>query len=540
MKENNFFKLLIMSRISYRRMIGLGAVVIAASMIKVFLAYIYQHVINNLQFFLSKDILMIFFVVFGIIILAGVLLKVYENQKRLISQEATYNLQKNLLNKKINSSLNYSEKEQTGEWLTRISSDCKILANFYPVTVLGAIKGFVPFLLGLVYGFFVSYKLTIVIILCSFCATFIPKMFIKKIEETQEEKQISDEGVRSHVIECIDKATLIKSYNAIDFFVKKFEIQYDNYSNSSVENAKLNAKIESVNVGIGFMMNTIWMIVGVFMIMNDTLEVGSFVGFMVLSDCFNWPFFELPSLINDFVKAKVSFNRLNEMKYDDKSESMREDVIVAYSSGYNLKNVSFSYDSKKESVINDLNIEINEKFVAIVGESGSGKTTLLKLLSGLYSPSAGFITLKIGENVWSGREISEHVCYVSQNNQVFTDSILENIRYGNVSASDDEVVEAAKLANVDEFVRTLPQGYNTIIGENSDVQLSTGQLQRIALARGMIRNAEVYLLDEVTSALDALNQQTIISNLQLLNKKIIFVTHNIDLIEAAERVIKVC
>ena len=540
MKENNFFKLLIMSRISYRRMIGLGAVVIAASMIKVFLAYIYQHVINNLQFFLSKDILMIFFVVFGIIILAGVLLKVYENQKRLISQEATYNLQKNLLNKKINSSLNYSEKEQTGEWLTRISSDCKILANFYPVTVLGAIKGFVPFLLGLVYGFFVSYKLTIVIILCSFCATFIPKMFIKKIEETQEEKQISDEGVRSHVIECIDKSTLIKSYNAIDFFVKKFEIQYDNYSNSSVENAKLNAKIESVNVGIGFMMNTIWMIVGVFMIMNDTLEVGSFVGFMVLSDCFNWPFFELPSLINDFVKAKVSFNRLNEMKYDDKSESMREDVIVAYSSGYNLKNVSFSYDSKKESVINDLNIEINEKFVAIVGESGSGKTTLLKLLSGLYSPSAGFITLKIGENVWSGREISEHVCYVSQNNQVFTDSILENIRYGNVSASDDEVVEAAKLANVDEFVRTLPQGYNTIIGENSDVQLSTGQLQRIALARGMIRNAEVYLLDEVTSALDALNQQTIISNLQLLNKKIIFVTHNIDLIEAAERVIKVC
>ena len=539
MKENNFFKLLIMSRISYRRMIGLGAVVIAASMIKVFLAYIYQHVINNLQFFLSKDILMIFFVVFGIIILAGVLLKVYENQKRLISQEATYNLQKNLLNKKINSSLNYSEKEQTGEWLTIISSDCKILANFYPVTVLGAIKGFVPFLLGLVYGFFVSYKLTIVIILCSFCATFIPKMFIKKIEETQEEKQISDEGVRSHVIECIDKATLIKSYNAIDFFVKKFEIQYDNYSNSSVENAKLNAKIESVNVGIGFMMNTIWMIVGVFMIMNDTLEVGSFVGFMVLSDCFNWPFFELPSLINDFVKAKVSFNRLNEMKYDDKSESMREDVIVAYSSGYNLKNVSFSYDSKKESVINDLNIEINEKFVAIVGESGSGKTTLLKLLSGLYSPSAGFITLKIGENVWSGREISEHVCYVSQNNQVFTDSILENIRYGNVSASDDEVV-AAKLANVDEFVRTLPQGYNTIIGENSDVQLSTGQLQRIALARGMIRNAEVYLLDEVTSALDALNQQTIISNLQLLNKKIIFVTHNIDLIEAAERVIKVC
>lgn len=206
-------------------------------------------------------------------------------------------------------------------------------------------------------------------------------------------------------------------------------------------------------------------------------------------------------------------------EYDDKTESMREDVVAVYGNGYHLKGVSFSYDSKKESVINDLNAEINENFVAIVGESGSGKTTLLKLLSGLYDPLAGCVILKIGENVWSGREISEHVCYVSQNNQVFTDSILENIRYGNVSASDDEVVEAAKLANVDEFVRTLPQGYNTIIGENSDIQLSTGQLQRIALARGMIRHAEVYLLDEVTSALDALNQQTVISNLQLLNKK---------------------
>jgi len=465
---------------------------------------------------------------------------VYETQKRLISQEATYNLQKNLLNKKINSSLIHSEKEQTGEWLTRISSDCKILANFYPVTVLGGIKGFVPFLLGLVYGFYVSYKLTIVIILCSFCATFIPKRFIKKIEETQEEKQISDEGVRSHVIECINKVALIKSYNAIDFFVKRFEDLYDNYSSSSVENAKLNGKIESVNVGIGFIMNTIWMIVGVFMIMNDSIEVGSFVGFMVLSDCFNWPFFEFPSLVNDFAKAKVSFNRLSENKYYEKSENMREDAIANQNSGYNLKNVSFSYDTKKESVINNLNVEINEEFVAIVGESGSGKTTLLKLLSGLYSPSIGCVTLKVGENVWSGREISEHVCYVSQNNQVFTDSILENIRYGNLRASDDEVIEVAKLANVDEFVRNLPLGYNTIIGENSDVQLSTGQLQRIALARGIIRNADVYLLDEVTSALDALNQQTIISNLQLLNKKIIFVTHNIDLIEAAERVIKVC
>lgn len=540
MKKNSIFKLIGVSKISYLKMIGLAIVVVGASVIKIILAYIYQYVINNIQNLSTNNILLVFGIVLGFIIVSGILLKVYETQKRLMSQEATYNLQKELLDKKMSSSLICVESEQTGEWLTKISSDSKILANFYPLTVLGFVKGIIPFLLALIYGFFVSYRLTMVILLCSFFATFIPNRFIKRIEEKQEKKQISDENVRGNIIDFFNNVALIKSYYAIDFFVEKFEKQYDIYIKSSIENAKLNAKIESLNIGIGFFMNTLWMVVGVFMIMNDTLEIGSFVGFMALSDCFNWPFFDMPSLVNDFAKAKVSFNRLYETKYYKIPVGTHEVAISHDSCRYSLKNVCFSYNAEEMNVINDINLEINEKFVAIVGKSGCGKTTLLKLLSGLYCPTSGTVTLTVGDLVLSGSEISKQICYVSQKNYVFTDTILENIRYGNLNATDDEVEKAAKLANVDEFVKTLPQRYNTVIGENSDVQLSTGQLQRIALARGILRNSDIYLLDEITSALDVLNQQAIIYNLQQLNKNIIFVTHNNDLIKEAHRVIEIC
>lgn len=322
MKGNKILNLVKAFNLSYKKMVGLGVVVVLSSAIKVILAYMYQHIINHIQFLSFHEIAIYFIIILGIIIVSGILLNTYATKRRLIAQEVTYYLQKNLLNKKIYGTLRSVEKEQIGEWLTKISSDCSILADFYPATVLGVVKGIVPFLLGLIYGCIASYQLTIVILFCSFFAIFIPKLFLKRMETKQEEKQVSDEGVRNLVMECFHNVALIQSYQAIPFFINKFEKQYDKFSNHSIENAKLTAKIESVNIGIGFLMNTIWMVAGIFMIMNQSLTIGGFVGFMVLTDAFNWPFFELPSIVNDFAKAKVSFQRLFETKYEKTEEGI--------------------------------------------------------------------------------------------------------------------------------------------------------------------------------------------------------------------------
>ena len=540
MKNNNNSRLINKVCISRKKMIGMGVIATALSIVKMILAFIYQYTIDNIRSLTTKEMIISFGIVVAVIIVAGYLLGIYESQRRIVSQTATYNLQCDILNKKMQSELVDAEKETAGEWLTIVGSDCKILADLYPFTILGIIRGAVPFILAIAYGAITSYRLTAVIILCSFFATLFPKRMVKRIEEKQEEKQANDEGVRGHAIDCINNVALIKSYNAIDFFVKRFEKLYDNYAKSSVENAKIRAKVESVNVGIGFLMNTIWMIIGILMIMEGDLRIGSFIGFMVLSDCYNWPFFELPSLINNLANAKASSVRLSGYNCSEtiKESSNYNTINTDSNARYTLKNVCFRYDLDKPNIINNYSACIGEGVTAIVGESGCGKSTLLKLLSGLYTPLSGSIQLNIGNDRLIGHNISERICFVSQNNQIFTDSVYENIRYGNVDALDSEIEEAARLANVDGDIKELPQGYKTIIGDNSDIKLSTGQLQRIGLARGILRNAEVFLLDEVTSGQDETNQQMIISNLLQLDKTIIIVTHNREMLQIADKVIR--
>ena len=538
-RDRKYSKMLQVCHIPAKSKVVLSITVILAALIKIILAHAYRYSINNILTFSANDMIIVFGSVIILILISGICLKIFETKKRVVAQEITFTLQKELLENKIQASLKSNENEQSGEWNTRVCSDCRILSNFFPVTILGFAKGIVPFLLSILYGLFFSYKLTIVILLCSLLATLIPKIFAEKLEKKQEEKQVNDESVRDHLIDCLEKVALIKAYRANDFFVERFNENYDRYSEAAIENAKASAKIESVNIGIGFLMNTIWMIVGVFMIMNNSLDAGTFVGFMALSDCYNWPFFEMPILVNDYLKEKVSYNRLY---MNNKYEEQEGSYIRASSLNkveYHIKNVCFNYDAETGDVIRDLSMEIGGRLTAIVGESGKGKTTLLKLLAGLFHPSKGSVELTIGDEICTGSEILKYVCYVTQKNYLFTDTVFENVRIGKENATKEEVENAAKLAGADEFIKKLPQGYDTIIGDGSDTQLSVGQMQRISLARGILRNAEIYLLDEVTSGLDTMNQQVVVSNFLKLNKPIILVTHNREMLDSNYRIIEI-
>lgn len=538
-KDGEFRKMFKVCYIPVKSKVILSITVILAALIKVILAHIYRYSINNMLAFSTYKIIIVFAIAIILVFISGICLKIFETKKRVVTQEITFTLQKELLENKIKATLLSNENEQSGEWSTKICSDCKILSNFFPGTVLGFAKGLAPFIFSILFGLFFSYKLTIVIIVCSVLAALIPKFFAEKLEEKQEEKQVNDESVRDYLIDCLEKVALVKAYRANDFFVEKFVENYDRYSEAAIENTKVSAKIESVNIGIGFLMNTIWMIVGVFMIMDNSLDIGTFVGLMALSDCFNWPFFEMPMLINDYLKEKVSYNRLYmDSKYGEQEGSHMQ-IFSIDKVAYQLKNVYFKYGTEMGNVIRDLSIEIDGGLNAIVGESGKGKTTLLKLLSGLYHPSEGVVALTIGGEIYTGSEISKHICYVTQKNYIFTDTVFENVRLGKENATKEEVENAAKLAGADEFIKKLPQGYDTIIGDNSDMQLSVGQRQRISLARGILRNAEIYLLDEVTSGLDAVNQQVVVSNFLKLNRPIILVTHNKEMLDNNYRIIEI-
>jgi ATP-binding cassette subfamily B protein len=208
-----------------------------------------------------------------------------------------------------------------------------------------------------------------------------------------------------------------------------------------------------------------------------------------------------------------------------------------------FENVAFAYPTRLETpALHDFSLRAKpgEK-VAIVGPSGAGKSTVLRLLLRFYDPQSGCICFDgVDLRDVDPKALREHIAIVPQETAVFTDSVLENIRYGRPAASDDEVRAAAEVASADEFIRELPHGYDTLLGANG-MTLSGGQRQRLAIARAVLKDAPVLLLDEATSSLDSHNERLVQQALQRLEegRVTLVIAHRLATVVAADRIVVV-
>lgn len=206
-------------------------------------------------------------------------------------------------------------------------------------------------------------------------------------------------------------------------------------------------------------------------------------------------------------------------------------------------NVEFSYPERADvPVLKNLNLQISEgECVAIVGTSGSGKSTIAALLQRFYEPSRGTISVGLNElRATDVKHLRHHVSVVSQNPHLFDATISENITYGDKSISELDVRKAAKAANAHEFIMTLPQGYDTLVGENASL-VSGGQAQRLQIARALARPSKIMILDECTSALDSTNQAAVLDAIHGAKdgRTVIMVTHKIAVMQQCDRILVV-
>lgn len=446
------------------------------------------------------------------------------------------NIRIELIKKFSNLPMSYFTKHNLSDLSQAIMSDVEAVEHALSHAIprfLGFILFFPLISLLLILG---NMKLGI-IISATIMMNFLFFFFSKEIQEKGLKKHYNKlREISQDIQESIELQQEIKSYSLTQKIKNKL---FDKFEKSEKEQLKSNT-VQLIAVLISSV--SLCIIVAIVILVGTNLYLKNEINILILF-----------SYILATIKLKDSvegiMQNIAEIFYIDSRVKKIKEINnyklqstegISDIKNYSIKfeDVSFSYDERNK-VIENISFEIKENSVnAIIGKSGCGKSTILKLIAKLYDCKSGKI--KVGDidiNCIDTHKLFEKISVVFQEVNLFNDTILENVRIGNINSTDDEVKKACKLANCD-FIENLPQGYKTMIGENG-ARLSGGEKQRLSIARAFLKNAPIILLDEITSSLDIENEKKIQDSLKLLvkNKTVVIISHKLKAIEKVDNII---
>lgn len=346
----------------------------------------------------------------------------------------------------------------------------------------------------------------------------------------------------SDILSGID---VIKMFPGAHGMVEKYVDANAKMSAGTMARFRRMSDIQAVEWASGFLCNIVILLIGVFMSFAGLVDFGTVVAILSLQGMVAYFLNNIGKawgcLTDSLVLADRVYEILDEPPVLERDPADRDGEIddsTVRDSGILIHHAVFSYDGSN-NVLNGIDLVVERgKMAALVGESGGGKSTIVKLLLDFYRLDSGLIGV-LGRplSAYTQEELRKNIAYVPQDAYLFTTSIKENIRYGRLGASDEEVVEAAKRAYAHEFIMSFPDGYDTMVGERGE-SLSGGQRQRIAIARAFIRNAPILLLDEATSALDAESELLVQKGIEDLmgGRTTLVVAHRLSTIEKADMI----
>ena len=435
----------------------------------------------------------------------------------------------------------FYKKNRTGDLMNRISEDVSKVRMYYGPVIMYGTNAIVLFLVIITYMYSVAPQLTVYsLIPLPILSIFIYKISnLINLKSTKVQESLSD--LSSYSQESFSGISILKSFNLQRKIFDKFE----NFAMSSYWNnlslAKIQAWFFPIILFLIGLSNLIVIYIGGREFINGNIEIGVIAEFIIYVNMLTWPV-TLVGWVTSIVKqAEASQKRINEF-LDSKSSLEDGHLSIKDRNSKNIifKNVTFTYQRTGIKVFDSFNLEIEEgKTLGIIGKVGSGKTTLLDLLSRVYDPEKGSI-LYNNKDIRSFKinNLRGLFSYVPQNNFLFSDSIYKNIQFGNPDATNEQVQKAAKLSEIDSEIDKFEKGYRTILGERG-ITLSGGQIQRISIARSLIKDSALYLFDDCFSSLDTDTEERLINNLKnrLKNKSVVIVSHRVSCIKHSDKII---
>lgn len=421
-----------------------------------------------------------------------------------VAQKVSYNLRKEISLKINKMPLKYFDKMSHGEVLSRVTNDVDTVSNTLNQSLSQIFTSITTLIGVLIMMLSISGTMTLAAIIVVPLSGILISFVVKKSQKYFKEQQSYLGHVNGHVEEIYSGHTIVKAFNGEEKSVEEFNELNDTLYSSAWKSQFLSGMMMPIMTFIGNIGYVIVTILGGYLVIKNSIKVGDIQSFIQYIRSFNQPIAQAAQIANVLQSTAAAAERVFEfLEEKEEADLATSPIDVEDLKGeVTFKNVHFGYNEDK-IIINDFSSKVKPgQRIAIVGPTGAGKTTIVKLLMRFYELNSGEILVdNYNINEFKRSDLRKAFGMVLQDTWLFNGSIMENIRYGNLNASDEEVINAAKAAHVHHFVKTLPDGYNMELNEDAS-NVSQGQKQLLTIARAILADPKILILDEATSSVD--------------------------------------
>jgi len=469
------------------------------------IAYLLDPAIEKI--FIEKNKTLILLIPFAIIIAfstKGFSLYVAKSILISVGAEIRKKIQKQIFKSIVSSDLETMDKKHSGKYTAHLTTDVSMIETLVTDTILLITKDSLTLLGLLSVMFYQNWRLALFALIMIPLASLAAKSLGKRMGKISTQTMETYGSVLTYLLEIFKNHKIIKIFQRENYENQRAEKHFEEFKNRSVKITKVMIRTAPIMETLtGLMIGGLIYFAGS-LVMKDQLSINNFFSFLAAMMLSYQPVRSLATLNIGIQQGISSAKRILPIIDSELIDENSGKEIILSKGSIEFRDVSFKYANKEKYILQNINLKIDGgKFTSLVGHTGAGKTTIMNLIPRFYEPIKGEIKIDDQSiNDFSFESIRKNISLVSQDTSLFDDTIKNNIKYSYLDATDDEIFHASKLSYCDEFISKMPNGYETVIGENG-VRLSGGEKQRLSIARAMLKESKIILLDEATSSLDS-------------------------------------
>ena len=477
--------------------------------------------------------------VIGLVFVQGVFVYWSDFLMERVGNKLSFQVRNELYGKIINAPLGILTKQHSGDVMTRVTEDVRILQQAVAATA-SIMRAVIKVMLFLSAMFYKNIQMTVLSLIILPLIAYLISRIGNRVRQASTEIQERSSDIYTQLKETLSGINIIKSFTAENVEKERFQSTTSNQYNSAIRRARFASLLPPVIDWMAAIGSASVFGLGCWQVIDGRLDIGWFAGYILMVGLMYKPMKTIGGVNNVLQQSVASAERVFHVADFDEEKNYsinRKNKLKNVEGVVEFQNVTFSYD--ENLVIDNINFKAEHgEVIALVGHSGSGKTTLVNLLQGFYTPDSGNIFIdNIPINQVALKSLRQNIALVPQETFLFDGTVHENIQYGSNKSNHSDVINAAIKANADGFIRKMSHGYNTSIGEAGGF-LSGGEKQRISIARAILKNAPILVLDEATSSLDTHSEAIIQESLSnLMEGRTSFViAHRLTTVMGADKI----